>query len=417
MEVLKQKKFIICILLFIWGTLFAKSIPQDKNLLTIREVKFTGNTRISERKIREMIFINENMKLTQKQLDTRINMSKAKLEHSRLFMFIDIFYNIDENQNVALNFSLGENVIFLEMTALEPGSFTRFSSISPKAPDFGFMVGSYQQAFFLGFPYVGSTPINLNFTFGHIQRDFEFYPDNNYSYEAVISRASIDFVMLPDWKIKLPVNFRYNIEGNSCIVDTMDLSGGLETLLDFSYLKKVDGIGFDLYAAINQGVTEYSWTLFGAGSNLYIKPVKWDEIILSAKFRSIISNSAPDYILPRIDSEYELRGEMQSNYFGKNSILFTMENWFYDLVVIPSALSDIHFNLLVFADLGSAGNVLTFNDKDKWNLATGAAIQVRFSAPLNLVIQSGYGYEVLNNSGGLFFVKLGYDFRQGNFYE
>ena len=42
---------------------------------------------------------------------------------------------------------------------------------------------------------------------------------------------------------------------------------------------------------------------------------------------------------------------------------------------------------------------------------------IDFTAPLNISLQAGYGQEIWQNSGGMFYVKMGYEFRKGNFFE
>ena len=400
-------------------SIFSKPVltksPEKEYVL--EKISFFGNSRIPEKKIREMISFKEGMKVNEKELDFLIKVSKAKMESANLFMFVDMNYEINEKGGVQLLISMGESVIFLDMMALEEGGFTRFSSISEKSPDFGFLVGSKSQALYFRFPYLFKTPLDLATTVTHHSYKMSLNPLNEYDYEAVSGRIALSMTVLPNWKIKLPAIFRYNITGDSQNEKTGDFSTGLETLLDFSHYKNVIYTGFDLNGGVYQGVSPFSYTLVLAGINLYFKPFKWEEIILRGRYSTTIQGSVPEYLLFRIDNEYQVHGKILRNYFGQKRVVFNMENWIRDIVVIPSALTNINFSLLAFVDTGIAGSQIGPLDSKTWNLSVGGAMAIEFSAPLNLALQIGYGHELWQKTGGQFYIKFGYEYRKGNFFE
>jgi len=396
------------------GMSFAGEIPEK---YSIEKITLTGNTRISDKKIRSYLSVKEKMKVSAGDLEFLIKVTKAKLEASKLFMFIDINYEIHPDATADISISLGENVIFFDLLALEQGGFTRFSSISEKAPDFGFMVGPTAQALYLRFPNLFEMPLNLATTITHYANTIAFDPQDRYDYEGASGRLALDMTILQNWKIKVPAIFRYNILGNQNTTKTYDISSGVETLVDFSHFKNVIYTGFDMYGGIYQGISMFPYTLANAGINFYIKPFAWEEIVLRARYNKVLNGMVPDYLLFRIDNDYEVRGKIKNNYYGMQSLVLNFENWFQNIITIPAAITNINFSFLIFADLGTAGNTIQQIEKGQWNLSAGGAMKVEFNAPINLSIQTGYGQELWQNTGGQFYVKLGYEFYSGSFFE
>ncbi|MDH4262747.1 MAG: hypothetical protein OEV78_06875 [Spirochaetia bacterium] len=417
MKIKNVKNCIAILALMLMGAVAAVDASEPEKKYSIAKITFIGNVRVPEKKIREMLSIKEGMKLSLRELEFSIKVSKAKMEGSGLFMFIEMNYETRDDATCNIIISMGENVMMLDIIGLEEGAFTRFSSISEKSPDFGFMVGLKSQSLYFRFPYWLGSPLDLATTVTHHSYKIPFYTLKEYDYEAASGRAALSMSVLRNWKIKVPAMFRYNIKSDTKTVNTSDLSTGLETLLDFSHYKDVIYAGFDLNAAVYQGIVKFPYTMTSAGVNVYVKPAKWEEIILRGRYRSTVNGNIPDYLLYRIDNEYQIHGQITNHYFGRNSVVLNAENWIRDIVTVPSSITNIHFNLLAYVDLAMAGDQIVAIHRDTWNLSTGGAISVEFSAPLNLALQVGYGHELWQNTGGQFYVKMGYEYRKGNFFE
>ncbi|MES0489074.1 MAG: hypothetical protein ABUK01_03720 [Leptospirales bacterium] len=419
MEILKKKikliTKIVLLLTIIGNGIVFSSEPVEK--YEIRNITFTGNVRIGENQIRPMIAVKEGNRVSIKSLEFKLKVSLAKMEASKLFMFIETYYEKHEDGTIDIQFLIGENIMFLELIALEEGSFTRFSSISESAPDFGFLIGATDQILYFRFPELFHGPLNLITTIGHQAYSIPFDSTNLYDYEAVLGKLALELTILPNWKIKTPNIFRYNLNGDAKTAATYDVSTGLETLVDFSHYKDVIYTGFNLRGGIYQGLGEFSYTISSVGMNLFFKPLPWEEIILRGRYNSLIAGNLPDYLLYRIDNEYQVRGGVSNYYYGNQSLMLNIENWFHDIFTVPTALTDLKFSLLMFADFGTAGDSIRPIQQDTWNFAVGGAISIKFEAPLNIVLQLGYGQEIWQNTGGKFFVKMGYEFHKGNFYE
>lgn len=395
-------------------TIFAGEPAKE---YVIRNVNFIGNIRIPERKIRELVSVQKGMKLTQQELDTRLEITKARMVATGLFMFVDILHEITENNEAEILISMGENVIFIDMAALEGGGFTRFSSLSPQAPDFGFMAGELGQALYFRFPYFLDTPLNLPLVVMHDAYEISFDPAHEYNYEAAGLKAALEMNILPDWKIKVPATFKYNIKGDAQSVHTFDVSTGIETLLDYSFFKEVFVAGFDLYGGIYQGLGDFSYTTAETGANIYIKPLEWNEVTLRGRYKTLLAGSLPDYLTPRIDNQYNVRGLITRQYYGPHSVVLNAENRIVNFITIPAAITNIYFSLIAFVDMGTAGETLQAPSPQSWNLSAGGALSVEFGAPLNIALQAGYGHEFWQNTGGEFYFRLGYEYRTGSFFE
>lgn len=383
----------------------------------IKHIQLIGNIRIPAIKIRELISLRENRVLSLADLEKEIKISKAYLENENLFLFVDIQYEVLSDNDVDVTISLGENVILLEMLALPEASLTRFNSISEKAPDFGFYAGSALQALYFRFPYIFSSPLSFSLTAGHQLRRINFNINKPYDYESAFGRLSFDLSPLYWLKLKAFSDAKYNARGSAYFVNSPDISGGGAALVDFSNLKSVYHIGFDLSAQIRQGFYSFGYTAFSGNFNLYIKPFKWEELIVRGRYYKVFQQNVPDYILGDISGEYNIRGNVTRYYYGRQTVMINCENWIRDIFVIPAKVTSIHFNVLAFADFGAGYNSSLIFKKEYWNFAVGGAIEMNMSNPVNLSMEMGYGYELWQNTGGNFYVKLGRKFYKGNFYE
>jgi len=394
------------------------TINQQENIFIVKNIFIIGNNKLSEKKILEYVSIKVNQRMSIGEINNKILISTARMKDSGLFIFTDINYELMENDTLDIHISLAENIVFLEMIALPAGGLTRFSSISDKAPDFGFIVGTNDQALYFRFPYLGGTPINVSSTFGHQVKVFDYYKSNSYDYENISERISIETSIAPWLKIKSPSIFQYNIKGQPGLTtNTYDISSGGAVLLDFSSYKEVYMIGMDFTTHLMRGIREFPYTLSENFINLYFKPFLWEELIIRGRYRVVDGATIPDYQLGNISGEYQVRGKVKNYYYGTKTIVFNIENWFRNIYTIPVKISTINFSILTFNDFGSAFINNKSMNKKRWNISSGAGIEMNMSNPVNITIEMGFGYEYFLRSGGSFYVKIGKKFYKGNFYE
>jgi len=393
----------------------------DETIYTVSKIDIIGNVRVDSDTILGLIFIKESMKLTEKQIQRKINLSSSKLYETRLFLFAEFHYQLlhsMEEKTVKITLSIGENVIFLDLMALEEGGFTRFKSISPKAPDFGFLVGDSNQALYFRFHSPFSLPANLSVTVAHHADTSGLDQGILYDTEAVSTRLTLEGNIAKNIKIKLPLNLRKNLKGDPLKGETsFDFAPGIALLLDYSYLTRVYKVGFDIFGESSYGTGAFPYTQFTTGVNLYFYPLRQSLLILRGRYRQLNSATPAGYLISNLNNPFQVRGDIKNHYFGTRSAVLNIEQWFNRIFSIPASISNIYFHFLAFVDIGSAGDRINPIDPATWNLSTGGAIVIEFSNPLNLSLQAGYGYELWQNTGGRFYVKLGYEFYKGKFYE
>jgi len=394
------------------------TISQYETKYIVKNIFIIGNNKLSEKKILENVSIKVNSRVSIDDIKNKILISIARMKDSGLFIFTEINYEIMENETIDIHISLAENIVFLEMIALPAGGLTRFSSISDKAPDFGFIVGSNDQALYFRFPYLWNTPLNVSSTFGHQAKVFEFNKPDNYDYENISERISIESSLTPWLKIKTPSIFQYNIKGQPGLTNnTYDISSGGAVLVDFSSYKDVYMIGIDFTTHLMRGIKEFPYTLSENFINLYLKPFSWEELIIRGRYRVVDGMAIPDYQLGNISGEYQVRGKVNNYYYGTKTMVFNIENWFRNIYTIPVKISTINFSILIFNDFGSAFVNNKSLNKKRWNISSGAGIEMNMSNPVNITMEMGFGYEYFQRSGGSFYVKIGKKFHKGNFYE
>lgn len=471
---------------------------KTKTRYLLESIELVGNTRLSNERVSSMLTLREGGLYTKRELQRKVEAAKAKMMASRLFMFVDLQLIYEDhqpggqnggplgtqnggqdgaqigaqngaqnNRRARLFVSMGENVILLDMAALQQGSFTRFRSITPGSPDFGFLVGPQTQFLYLRFNDIlghilnqdPKLPAGFVLRLGHEaylmeppERDQtnlgeaanlemgasldEAAPSD---YEGFYARLVFDPQVVhsggskmggPFWQnpflnnfdVEFPIELRKNTSGGVGVADTLEAKAGISFMLDLAHYKDSLGLGVDLGASYLRagGFGDFDYQDLRGWAQFYAKPI--DRLELVSRLRAgTLWGEVPPYAPFHINHEYFVRGDLVSLDRGSEMALWNVEARLLDLVKVKAAISDIEITLMAFADFGAASDTL-FDDLaglkvGDWNLAAGAALEIEFKPPLNMALQIGYGEELRLGGGARFYIKMGYDFYAGDFYE
>ncbi len=391
-------------------------------LYTIEKVHLTGNVRVPSKAILTWAGFREGAELSPEKIKRQMQLAKAKLKSTGLFLFADIHLQYDLT-SVEVYINVAENVILLEMLSIEEGSFTRFHSITAKAPDFGFLVGPEKRFLYLRYHRLFSSPADFIAVIRHEAYDIEKKP-LPVSHEAAVARFALEISPGGFFQLKVPAGGRYNIQSEPGNTGKTEIWSGLEGRLERIHWRDVYFFGFDLGAGVYAGEGDFHYTKLKTWAHVYAKPPEKFHIEerIRIGYDTLLGGALPDYGKYRIDNAFWFRGEAGEFGLSDRRMVVNVESWVHDIFIIPAAISDIHISFFAFADFaagGMSGDIAAIFpvDSQTWYFSGGAAVHVLFQAPLNLSMTAGYGNEVWQGGDGLFFVKMGYEFYSGSFYE
>jgi hypothetical protein len=377
------------------NVLFAAQVEES---VCIKSISIMGNSKIPGHRIKSYLSFKEEDVLTIESLESAISISTYRLKASRFFILIDIYYMEIGNNEVEIIISLAENIILIDYNNTELGNETLFQNMFLYGFDFGFIADANIMAGKVG----SSSVFNRGFlylTFGGTSKNvIENTFAEPFNFRELFSTLDVGAFLNPEISVAL---------SNSIVgikeLEMSDVSAHAQIVFDYTILESLFGVGFKDAFKGTIGYTNYDYWGFQNDINIFVSPLSWYELSLRNNYQ-YIQGVFPVYRYPQLDTNMGVRGLTKKNTSRHQSLLFSIENSFVNIITIPTKLTTIRITPAFFADAGVFFD--TKEEIDNFNIGVGFSILLHFGSPINLPLKLDMAYDI-NNHNFNFYLYFG----------
>jgi hypothetical protein len=350
----------------------------------VSSVLVTGAFRTGENAVRSMLFAREGSVYRDRaSLDRALAFSRARMEQTREYTFIDMFVDAAVDGSVEVTVSVAESF------SSPVGPLVLFPNSPAYGLSLGFFVGDTIQAAAMGvlLPY----PLDAALVMGNRIMG---------PADGIIGRLITEWTPSPELAFTLIQDTGYAITDG--LSHRLDVTSAFQAAFDLSWLADAMGIGLSLWGEARKGWYEYDFMSVDSMAEMILRPFR----IVTVKASADIYSAWGDFP-PYDDAPARLKTRFDSApcayAAGPSEVSFRLELLLGKLFDIPFIPLKPGISLFVF---GAAGSVLPDVASFDWtssSFAAGGGVEIRLLPPVPLVFRAGWSHAIALDAGSFFF--------------
>jgi hypothetical protein len=355
-------------------------IGEEDLRISVSAIYIAGSVFYPEEYIRSLLTFDEKTQFESfRHVESRLHDSTERLKGTGEYMLVDFYYIPVTDNEIEIFVSLIESTGRQFTTQM--GDMQFFRNMLFMNADFGINSSLDYQAF--GLLFALSPVFKLSAGIAHQS----FSGLNN----SIRPSLGLHYSLVPELTVSIPIEYAYSIDYPN-VSRSSDLSAGVSLLLNFSYLKRIGGIGFRIESAIRQGFFEYSYIRQSDDVRIYFSPVPFFEIaarnLLQFSWGDVpLFNSTKNVLESNLRAPYK---DPQPD--GYHGMVLIFEPRLRDFVSLNLSAVSLGISLSGFFETAyKFGEVF---DVDTMNKIIGGGIKLELKPPICLNLRLEYAYNL-----------------------